>query len=279
MILSKQQYDQIVCQEQRNVKHWHTTAVSDEFQSRRLKLDQNSLFRYEFASSLYLFSPDDFDDDGQYCICDCRAEGGDGEQDSCRGNDMYRSCRRELVSHVLEIQGLANGVLSDCRASWLLLFDLNGRDFDFASPKPVVGIGQASFVDGLKKAAEFIRRSPEEARWLRDIISERARLCQRAIRSVVGACEYIELQRSMKWPAENDLPITSWAAFGPWFRAEERCYRARIPVSSILTFRGGAENEVVAARISLGGKHPIPAMIDYRECSESIPTYQSYFDV
>ena len=238
MMLSKQQYDQIVCQEQRNVKHWHTTAAYDEFQSRRLKLDQNSLFRYEFAPYLYLFSPDDFDDDGQYCICDCRAEGGDGQENDCWGGDFTGNCRRNLVSHVLEVQGLANSVLSDCRASWLLLFDMNGRDFDFTSPKPVVGVGQASFVNEFIRATEFIRRSPEEAKWLRDIISERARLCQRAIRSVVGACEYIELQRSMKWPAENDLPITSWAAFGPWFRAEERHYRARIPVSSILTFRG-----------------------------------------
>lgn len=149
MILSEQQYDQIVRQEQRNVEHWYTTAIYDEFQSRRLKLDQNSLFRYEFASYLYLFSPGD--DDGQYYICDCRAEGGDGEQDSCRGNDVYRSCRRELVSYVLQIQGLANSVLSDCAASWLLLFDINGSDFDFSSPEPVVGVGQASFRDGLKK--------------------------------------------------------------------------------------------------------------------------------
>ena len=74
MILSEQQYDEIVYHEQRNVEHWYTTAIYDEFQSRRLKLDQNSLFRYEFASSLYLFSPGD--DDGHYCICDCRAEGG-----------------------------------------------------------------------------------------------------------------------------------------------------------------------------------------------------------
>lgn len=150
MILSKQQYDQIVCQEQRNVEHWHTTAAYDEFQSRRLKLDQNSLFRYEFAPSLYLFSPDDYRDDGHYCICDCRAEGGDGQNDICWGGDISGNCRRGLVSHVLEIQGLANGVLSDCRASWLLLFDINGSDFDFASPKPVVGIGQACFVNGLK---------------------------------------------------------------------------------------------------------------------------------
>lgn len=160
----------------------------------------------------------------------------------------------------------------------MLLFDINGSDFDFASPKPVVGIGQACFVNGLKKAAEFIRQSPEEARWLRDIISERARLCQRAIRSVVGGCEYIELQRSMDWPVENDLPITSWAAFGSWFRSEERHYRAHIPISNILTVRGGHENEVVAARFSLGGKHPIPAMIDCCECAESIPIYQSHFD-
>lgn len=278
MILSKQQYDQIVCQEQRNVEHWHTTVAYDEFQSRRLKLDQNALFRYEFASSLYLFSPDDYRDDGHYCICDCRAEGGDGQNDSCWGGDSSGNCRRNLVSHVLEIQGLANGVLSDCRASWLLLFDINGSDFDSASPKPVVGIGQACFVKGLKKAAEFIRQSPEEARWLRDIISERARLCQRAIRSVVGGCEYIELQRSMDWPLENDLPITSWAAFGSWFRSEERHYRARIPISNILTVRGGHENEVVAARFSLGGKHPIPVMIDCCECAESIPICQSHFD-
>lgn len=149
MILSEQQYDEIVYQEQRNVEHWYTTANYDEFQSRRLKLDQNSLFRYEFASSLYLFSPGD--DDGHYCICDCRAEGGGGEEDSCRGADSYGSCRRELVSRVLQIQGLANSVLSDCPASWLLLFDLNGSDFDYSSPEPVVGVGQASFRNGLKK--------------------------------------------------------------------------------------------------------------------------------
>ena len=276
MILSEQQYDEIVYQEQRNVEHWYTTAIYDEFQSRRLKLDQNSLFRYEFASSLYLFSPGD--DDGHYCICDCRAEGGGGEEDSCRGANSYGSCRRELVSRVLQIQGLANSVLSDCPASWLLLFDLNGSDFDYSSPEPVVGVGQASFRNGLKKAAEFMRRSPEEARWLRGIISERARLCQRAIRSVVGGCEYIELQRSMKWSVENDLPITSWAAFGPWFRSYRKHYRARIPISNILTVRGGLEKEVVAARFSLAGKHPIPTMIDCCECAESIPIYQSHFD-
>lgn len=83
----------------------------------------------------------------------------------------------------------------------------------------------------------------------------------------------------MKWPVENDLPITSWAAFGSWFRSYRKHYRARIPISNILTVRGGLEKEVVAARISLGGKHPIPAMIDYRECSESIPKYRSHFDV
>lgn len=115
-------------------------------------------------------------------------------------------------------------------------------------------------------ASLFASRYTDEFLWVRRLLVHRALLAQEAVRAVVGDCEYLELKRTSDHAPSVALPITSWATGGSWRSSGDYGYRARIPVSNILTVRYPYELEVVACRFSISSSDPDIEDLDLTYC-------------